>query len=140
MEAKDIVEASAILDASNLGVKRNLWERGTHFLFDFEQRRLGDIEANDPGRVKARNLAAKFRADRSRRAGNEDDSAFECAADLIFFEAYWCSAQKILYRHFPNLANQATIFDHLAQPRNSQAFRSSGMAQFQNPGHCDACS
>ena len=82
------------------------------------------IESNDPSRAETRNLPAEFGPDRTRRAGDQDDFAFEGAANLILFQAYRCPAQKILNCHLADLADQAVILDDLAQPWHSLAFRS----------------
>ena len=43
------------------------------------------VAAQLAGGVKARDLAAKFGTDRTRRAGDKNNFAFECATNLAFF-------------------------------------------------------
>ena len=77
--AQDLVQASAILDAADLGVEGRIRERLAHFAIDFEQRGFGDFESDDAGGVEACDLPAEFGADGARRAGDQDDFAFERA-------------------------------------------------------------
>src|ERR1019366_3293859 len=109
VSAQDVVQASAILDASDLRMEGNLRERLVHFAINFEQRGLGDFESDDLGGVKARDLRAKFGADGSCHAGDKKDFPFERASDLAFFEAYRGPAKEILDCHLADLASEAAL-------------------------------
>src|SRR5580704_16366657 len=76
---KDFVQAIAILNVSNLGIKGNKRKGLTHFAFDFKQRGFCDLKSDDSSRMKTGDLPAKFEPDRSGRAGHEDNFALQRA-------------------------------------------------------------
>src|SRR5450631_1322440 len=82
VEAKYVVQSTAILDASDLGVEWNSRECLTHFSIDLKQRRFSDVEPNYTGWVKVCDLAAKLGTNRSRCASDKYHFAFECTTDL----------------------------------------------------------
>jgi hypothetical protein len=126
---QDVVQAGAILNAPNLRMEGNLRESLAHFAIDFEQRGLGDFKSDNPGRVKACDLSAKFGTDGSRRAGNEDDFAFERATNLVFFKAYRGPSQEILDCHLADLTSEAAPLNYLGQPWHSLALHPRLVAQ-----------
>ena len=63
MEAKYFVHPGPILDTPDLRIERDSRECGPHLLFDFKQRRLRIVEADNARRLKARNLPAQLRPD-----------------------------------------------------------------------------
>ena len=93
--AQDLVQARAVLDAPDLGVEGSLGKDCAHFAIDFEQGSFGDLEADDAGGVEAGDLAAQFGTDGAGGAGDQDDFAFERAADLVLFEADGVAAEEV---------------------------------------------
>ena len=90
---QNLIEASAILDATNLGVERSVWVGMAHLAIELEQGGLGDFEPDDAGSAETDDLAAQFRTDGTAGTGYEHDFALNRGADPVFFKAYGVAAE-----------------------------------------------
>ena len=131
--------AIGVLDAADFGMEGDA--AGTTARIsrsNFEERGFGDLEADDAGGLKARDLAAKFGADRSRGSGYEHDLVPERDANRVLFQMDRRAAEKVLDRHVADLASQAPPLDHLAQAGHGFGVDSRAAAQFEDARHLRA--
>ena len=136
--AKDFVQAGAILDAADLGVEGDVGEGLAHFAVDFEQGGFGDFEADDAGGVEAGDLAAEFGADGAGGAGDQDDFAFERAADLVLFEADGVAAEEVFDGDVADLGGEAVAFDDFGEAGNGFVGNAGLVATLEDRGHLRA--
>jgi hypothetical protein len=61
--------------------------------------------------MKARDLTTKFGPNGPGRAGDHDDLAFECAADLVLLQAHGLAAQQILDGYIADLMRKTVALN-----------------------------
>src|ERR1019366_4594385 len=108
---QDFGQALLVLDAADLRVEGDVGKELAHFAIEVEQGGFGDLKTDDGTRVEARDLAAQFRADGARGAGDKDRVAGEFTGNSVVIEADRDAAEEVFDGYIADLSGETVPLD-----------------------------
>src|SRR5215471_1213617 len=132
---KNLIQASAILNATNLGPEVQSWIRFSKLLIDFKQGRLGNLVADNCARTKTSDLSAEFRPDGAGRTGNHHHLIPEFLSKCTLIEPHGSAAEQIFQGNIANFRSYRMTLDDLCKARNCPATQTCVMAAPQDESH-----